>query len=227
MVVAIIAIVTSIAVPLFQGAKLSANETNALGVMRAITSAQASVQATPQIDTDGDGAAEYGYFAELAGSAPARISAAGVPVAGVAGFDELTPSMLISGLGVVNGSVITRGGYVYQLWLPAGTVAGAVVGIAEDPTGGKMGGPFPDPNNGEVFWCAYGWPLVAGQTGNMAMFVNQSGTILQTRNRGAGVYSGVGGGPTFDAAFVTAGDMSSNPAVGQPGVDGNNWVVAD
>ncbi len=226
-VIAVILILTSLAVPIFQGAKLSANETNALGVMRAIASAQASVVATPQIDTDGDGAAEYGYFGELAGTVPARISAAGLPVAGVAGFDELTPSMLIAGLGQVNGSVIMRGGYVFQLFLPAATVGGAVAAIAEDPTGGKQGGPFPDPNNCEVFWVAYGWPIAAGRTGNLAMMVNQSGTIMQTLNRGAGAYSGVGGGPTFDAVFTQAGDMSSNIAVGVPAVDGNTWTPAD
>jgi prepilin-type N-terminal cleavage/methylation domain-containing protein len=221
-VVAVIAVIASIAVPMFQGARLSSNEMAAMGALRAIASAQASVMATPQIDTDGDGAPEYGYFGELAGTAPARLVG---PVAGMPTIDELTPSMLLAALGLVNNSVITRSGYVLQIYLPAASAGLGVVGaIPEDPTGGKLAGPFPDPDNGEVFWCAYAWPLNAGQTGNVAMFINQSGGILETRNRGPGAYSGVAGGPLFDAAFSAPNDMASDLAIGVPANDGNIWV---
>jgi len=142
-------------------------------------------------------------------------------------MDELTPSMLLAALGQVNASVITRSGYVFQLFLPAASAGGAVAGIAEDPLGGKLAGPFPDPNNGEVFWCAYAWPLNAGQTGNIALFINQSGALLQTRNRGAGAYSGAAAGPLFDAAFSLPNDMSSDLALGVPANDGNLWVPAE
>lgn len=221
-VIAVILIITSIAVPMLQGAKLTSNETAALGALRAIASAQASVMATPQLDTDGDGAAEYAYFAELAGTAPARMIG---PVAGTPGLDELTPSMLLAAMGQVNNSVVTRSGYVLQIFLPGATVgAGLVPAIAEDPTGGKLVAPFPDSNNGEVFWCAYAWPLNAGQTGNVALFINQNGSILETRNRGAGAYSGVAGGPAFDAVFSVPNDMASDLAIGVPANDGNVWV---
>ncbi len=223
-VVAVIMIITSIAVPMMQGAKLSANETAALAVMRSIATSQAMVSATPQIDSDGDGAPEYGYFAELAGTVPARVSAGGNPAAGAVGVDELLPSSLLAALGHVEVSEIIRSGYVFQLWLPAASVAGVVAGVAEDATGGKTAAPFPDPDNCEAMWCAYGWPLHAGRTGNIAVFVNQTGAIMETRNRGAGAYSGSTNGPAFDAAFVLAGDMSSTIAVGVPAVDGNTWV---
>lgn len=225
-VVAVVLVIASLAVPVFQGARLSANETAAIGTMRAILSSQSTVTATPAIDTDGDGAGEYGYFAELAGSAPTRVSLAGLPAAGAPGVDELTPSMLIAALGQVNASVIVRGGYVFQIWLPGPAVGfgGPVPGLAEDPGGGKAAGPFPNSNNAEVFWCAYGWPLDSARTGNLALFVNQEGTILQTRNRGAAAYSDVTGGPAFDAALSAPGDMSSPPQIGTPANDGNVWV---
>ena len=226
-VVSVILIISSIAIPVFQSAKLSANETAAMGAMRAISSAQAALVVSPAIDTDSDGAGEYGYFAELAGTVPARVAAAGVPAAGVVGLNELTPSMLISGLGFVSQSVITRSGYVFQLWLPDATAGGLVSAIPEDANGGKLGAPFPNPNNNEVFWCAYAWPLGAERTGNVALFVNQSGTIMQTRNRGPAAYEGLAGGPAFDAAFSVPGDMSSDPAIGVPANDGNLWVTAD
>ena len=225
-VIAVIAIISSLAIPMMLGAKLSANETAAMGVLRALATSQALVTATPQIDSDGDGAGEYGYFAEVAGSVPARVTAGGLPAAGVVGVDELVPSALLSALGQVNNGEVLRSGYVYQVWLPAASAAGAVAGIPEDPTGGKVAAPFPDPDNCEALWCAYAWPLQQGSTGNIALFENQTGAILQTRNRGGGgaLYDGIGGGPTFDAAFQIAGDMSSAAAVSIPAVDGNVWV---
>jgi len=226
-VVAVIAILATLAIPIYQGAKLSANETAAIGAMRAIAGAQAQAVATPQIDTDGDGAAEYGYFAELAGTVPARVSAGGAPTAGVPGLDELSPSMLLAALGQVSNRKITRSGYVFQVFLPGPTVGVLVPAIPEDPTGGKQAGPFPDPNNGEVFWCAYAWPLNSNQTGNIALFIDQSGTLLQTRNRGPTAYSGTNGGPAFDAAYTIPGDMSSGLALGKPGNDGNTWVTVE
>jgi hypothetical protein len=99
-----------------------------------------------------------------------------------------------------------------------------VAGVPEDANGGKAAVPFPDSDNGEAMWCAYGWPLQAGRTGNLVFFVSQNGVILQTQNRGAGAYSTTAGGPNFDAAFTLPLDMSSVPAVGIPANDGNLWV---
>lgn len=222
-VVAIIAIVASFAVPRMLGAKLSANETSAVSVLRAIVASQMQAQTANSIDTDADGLSEFAYFGELAGTIPARKAVGGAPAPGVVGVDELAPSPLISALGNVSGGVVMRSGYVFQMWLADN--AGA--GIAEDPTGGKTSGPFPDPNNGETIWCAYGWPIAAGSTGNKCFFVNQEGVILQSANRGVGSYSGLAAGPAFDAAFTVAGDMTS-PMVTTPGaaaVDGKLWVV--
>ena len=223
-VVAIIATLSVMAIPSMLSARSSTNEMSAIATLRAIASAQAGLIATPQIDTDADGAPEYGYFAELAGTAPARISAAGGPAAGGPG-NELSPSALVQALGNVQNSVVVKSGYVFQIWLPGPGVA--VAGIPEDPGGGKAAGPFPDSNNGEVYWCAYAWPLQAGNTGSYAYFINQEGAILKTPNRAAGAYSAIGGGPAFDAAFTLANDMGSRVAIGIPATDGRVWVPAN
>lgn len=224
-VVAIIAIVAAVAIPKLAGARLTANESNAIGTLRTIATAQAQTVASGAIDSDGDGAAEYGYFGEMSGIAPARISAAGAPAAGVVGIDELKPSALIAGMGNVTASCVQRSGYVFQIWLPAATVGGAVAGIAEDPTGGKAAGPFPDSDNCESIWCAYAWPLSQGRSGNSVYFVNQTGQVLQMLNKGATRYTGLAGGPAFDAAFSVANDINSNLALnGLPANDGNTWV---
>ena len=219
-VVAIIAIIAATALPRVLGARLSANETSAIATMRAIVTAQMQTISSGSIDTDSDGRSEFGYFGELSGVAPTRIAGPGGPTAGIVGVHELAPSPLLSALGVINSSVTTHSGYVFQLWLPDN--AGA--GIAEDPTGGKSAGPFPDPDLCEDVFCAYAWPLRAGATGNKCFFINQDGLIVQSANRGAGAYSGLLGGPNFDAAFLAAGSMNAGHALNAAGADGRTWV---
>jgi prepilin-type N-terminal cleavage/methylation domain-containing protein len=231
-VVAIIAIIASVAIPKLLSARLSANESAAISTLRSLSSSQAQVQSSGAVDTDGDGSGEYAYFAELAGSVPVRVSAAGAPAAGVAGTDNLSPAVMSSAFGSLSTgfSHVARSGYLYQVWLPAATVGGAVAGIAEDigagvGTGGKQAGPFPDPDNGEVMWCAYAWPITVNQTGNRVFFMNQEGDLLQTLNRGAAPYSGTATPPPYDAVFSVANDMSSPLGInGIAANDGNTWT---
>jgi prepilin-type N-terminal cleavage/methylation domain-containing protein len=75
-VVAIIAIIASVAIPRLMAARLSANESAAISTLRSLTSAQAQVQSSGAIDTDGDGAGEYGGFGELAGTIPSPAASA-------------------------------------------------------------------------------------------------------------------------------------------------------
>jgi len=226
-VVAIIAIIASIAIPKLMSARLSANESAAIATLRSLSSAQAQVQSSAAIDTDADGGGEYGYFAELAGTKPLRVSNAGAPAMGTANQDELNPSVLSSAFGNVNASVVTRSGYAFQLWLPGPTAANLTPGFAEAAAGGADAAHLPDANNCEVLWACYAWPQDRQNTGNRAFFVNQEGDLLQSLNRGSGggaVYDGVAAGPAFDAAFTVAGDMGSASANGGAGIDLNNWA---
>lgn len=220
-VIAIIAVLTSFAIPRFLGARRSANETSAIATMRAIVSAQMNLQAAGSIDTNADGQSEFGYLAEMAGLVPARVVNNGAPAAGAVGTNELAPSPLLPSLGAMTNGLASHSGYYFQLWLPANS-GSPVGGLAEDAGGGKLGAPFPDPDETETSFCAYAWPINAGGTGQRCFFVNQEGLILETSNRSAG-YSGAAGGPGFDAAFAIAGDMSAHFARGVAGVDGNVW----
>ena len=96
-VVAIIAIIASIAIPKLMAARLSANEAAAIATLRSISSAQAQVQSSGAIDTDGDGGGEYGYFGELSGQAFLRDVVAGAP--GVSATQVLNPAVLSSAFG--------------------------------------------------------------------------------------------------------------------------------
>ena len=224
-VVAIIAIIASIAIPRLMSARLAANESAAIAALRSLSSAQAQIQSSAAIDTDADGGGEFGCFGELSGAFPLRVSAGGAPAAGVPGTDELTPAVLSQAFGAVNGdAVVTRSGYVYKIYLP---LAGAVALGTPDDGGGGFGGPFPDPDNCEILWCAYAWPQDSANTGNRCFFINQEGDLTSTANRGVGAYTGAtvatGVHPAFSAAY-TAADMASPMAIGVAGVDTNVWV---
>jgi prepilin-type N-terminal cleavage/methylation domain-containing protein len=224
-VVAIIAIVAALAVPKFISARISANEAAAIATLRSLLNSQTMIMSQAAIDTDSDGAGEYAYFGELSGAQPLRLDAGATPGPGALGVDELDPALVSSAWGVVVGSRVARSGYLFQLYLPDVTAAGTPA-IAEDPNGGKLFGPFPDPDNGEQMWCAYAWPLEDGSSGAKAFFVNQEGEILQSLNRGPAIYTTNASPPPFDAAFTIAGDMGSPRGVnGLTAVDGNTWVL--
>jgi prepilin-type N-terminal cleavage/methylation domain-containing protein len=210
-VVAIIAIIASIAIPNLLAARISANEAAAIATLRSVSSAQAQVQAGSGIDEDGDGAGEYGYFAELAGTVNVR--GAAVPI---------VPPVLSGAFGNVSGSLVSRSGYFFQMWLPDG----AGVGVAELATGGQAAATV-NADLCEVIWCAYAWPINRNTSGNRAFFINQAGDIMQTQG-GAVNYSGTGTAPGADAAFVagsTANTINGTVAVNSVGMDGNTWTT--
>jgi prepilin-type N-terminal cleavage/methylation domain-containing protein len=223
-VVAIIAIIASIAVPKLLAARISANEAAAISSLRSISSAQSQIKSSSVIDTDSDGSGEYAYFAEMAGTVPMRIDNGGAPGPGLP-TDKLNPSVLSSAFGRVANSLVSRSGYDFQIWLPNATAGGLTPGIAEDANGGKAGVPYPDPNNGENWWCCYAWPMQANGAGNRAFFINQEGDMLQCLNRNPS-YSGTIKMPQFDEAYTTLGDMGSRMRIGAPagGHDNTIWV---
>jgi hypothetical protein len=145
---------------------------------------------------------------------------------GTLGLDELAPACMSASFANVAGGVISKSGYVFQVWIGGPTVGTAVPGVAEDPTGGKLLPPWTDPQNAETYWCAYAWPMSLGGTGRSTYFISNDGQTLTYRNTGAPTYSGPLGGPTFDAAYSVAGDMTAPLALGGAmGSDGNRWVI--
>ncbi len=248
-VVAIIAIIASIAIPKLMSARISANENACIATLRSIASAQAQLESSCAIDTDADGGGEYGYFGELAGVAPLRIWTAG----GVAldGNDlTLDPAILPTAfadtvLNTAGEACVERAGYWFKMFLPDVVAGGTIAGIPEtgaDGTGGATAGNFPDSDNCEILWVCYAWPTEAEATGNRAFFINQEGDLLQTLNNEGGqmvvaFYDGIDAGPAFDAAYSDmAGDPNPNvtlgmgasmgiTAQGEVPNDGNVWTV--
>jgi prepilin-type N-terminal cleavage/methylation domain-containing protein len=210
-VVAIIAIIASIAIPNLLSARLSANESAAIATLRNIISAQSQFETQAVVDTDGDGIGEYGWFTEMAGTA--------IPRGGVA---VLIPPVLSSALGTLGPlAEINRSGFFFQMFLPDA----AGVGVTE-----TAGFAAPDANVCETAWICYAWPADRQTTGNRAFVVNQTGDVLQTNNQTA-PHDGAISPPAYNAALdpaVLGGlDMRGALAIGVAGSDGNVWTVVN
>ena len=249
-VVAIIAVIASIAIPKLMSARISANENAAIATLRSIASAQAQIQSACAIDTDADGGGEYGFFGELAGTAPLRIYDPGADAPAIDGNGlTLDPAILPTAFGdtVLQGgeAEIERSGYLFKMYLPDAVNGQDIPGFAEtgaDGIGGATAATIPDPDNCEILWACYAWPVEAEATGNRAFFINQEGDLLQTANNEGATntaifYDGAGNGPLYDAAYSDmAGDPNPNAmtgmgaslgitAQGENPNDGNLWTV--
>lgn len=233
-VVAIIAIIAAIAIPKLMSARLSANENAAISTLRSIASAQHQLESSVAVDTDADGGGEFGYFGELSGMVPMRIYTTTGPAVSTSVDDELDPPILPTGFGGVvadssTEGIVERQGYYFKMWLPGATTAGGTTpGVAEASTGGGNS-TLPDPDNAEILWACYAWPVDAEKTGNRVLFINQEGDLMQFGNRDES-YEGLTG-PAFDAVFSNASggsDMSTDlgiTAMGFTANDGNIWTI--
>lgn len=214
-VVAIIAIIASIAIPNLLSSRLSANESAAIATLKNVAAAQAQCKASGAIDTNDNGAGEYGFFGELGGSVAVR-----------GGTVRLTPNILSAAFGNVAASRVQRSGYVYQMFLPDP----AGLGLAESPGGGDPGNVLGvDPARAEVMWCCYAWPQTFDHSGRRTFFVNHRGDLLATSGDTLPYDQAHAVVPAFGAAFVSGGTVTLTSAVAANTVasDGNRWVVVN
>jgi prepilin-type N-terminal cleavage/methylation domain-containing protein len=209
-VLVILAVVVTLALPNLLSARLASNETAAIAGLQAIASAQAQFQKRGAADEDFDGWGEYGSIGELTGMALVRGTG-----------KRLRPAVLNTSMGALNGNgeVVTRG-YLYRLYLPDASGGG----VGEVGGGGAGAGIAPD--QAEITWCCYAWPIQYAQSGRRTFFINQTGEILATDVE---AYSGPGTGPVAGAAFAGGGlsmSITGAIAIGSTGRDGAVWLAA-
>ncbi len=216
-VVAIIAIIASIAIPNLLSARLNANESAAVATLKNISSSQSQCQASGVIDVNNNGAGEYGFFGELSGQKGIRTTEAG----GVSTTVMITPPVLSTAFGTVASARVTRSGYLFQMFLPSATGTG----VAENATGGG-GGASIDAAKAEVMWCCYAWPTALGNSGKRVFFVNQSGDVLASKNV-VQKYNGSTKAPAYTAAFRsgTSGTLDCQVAANTTALDTERWTV--
>lgn len=188
------------------------NEVPAIATLRNIGGAQVMFQRDAKCDLDRDGIGEYGTLAELTATEGVRADAIGGKRGAV-----LDTSILPSHLAAVDGSgIVGKGGYCFRIFLP-----GAKGGAVHEGKGSPLSGPV-DIDATEKRWCAYSWPVAHGNSGTRTFFVNQGGDIWRAEGR----YSGVFGGPAWDAAMPADGRPGWSPGpdpVPHIGRDGNEW----
>ena len=206
-VVAIISIVAAIAVPNLIAARVQANETSAISILRSISTAQAQFQRSAYADENQNGTGEYGYFGELGGSA------------GVRGGARKTTADLSTSMSVVTSTgEVQRNGFVFRMYLPQA----AGVGRRENPGGGVAAGVI-NPTNGEVHWACYAYPSHYGGTANRTFFINERCELITSDDDR---YQGVGCAALVAGAALVVGDsshMTGILAFGTRGADGNLW----
>jgi len=212
-VLVVIAIIVTIAIPNLLSAKIATNETAAIATIRQVLQSQAIFVQTKAADLNGNGAGEYGSFGELSGNIAVR--------AANGGTQFLSPGVINPSFRAISPiGEMFRTGYYYRIYLPGPTGEG----ILELPGGGTD--PNVDANRAESIWCVYAWPQRYGGSGRRTFFSNQNGDITYTDDPD---YSGAGAPLVPGAAFATPGPtthIDGVPAVNTTGRDGNVWKNA-
>jgi type IV pilus assembly protein PilA len=243
-VIAIIAIIASIAIPNLMAAKLSANETSAIATLRNLASSQVMIQGSGRIDTDNDAVGEYGTFLEMTGKSRTRKFYNGSASPTESSFailgEFINPPVLSASLSNVDSNgFVSKAGYALMILLPdtsdpvgfvhetnTGTVQAPVAALSS--SGQTVGGAnLIAPDMAEVLWCCYAIPMTRGQSGNRAFFVNQMGDILQSPNdnrKHSGTLTAVDG---ISAYIDGAAGMTSKSAAGTLAEDGDLWKIAN
>ena len=209
-VLVILAIIMTLALPNLLSARLLSNETAAIASLKAIATAQAQFQKRAAADEDLDGWGEYGSIGEMTGQVAVRGSGA-----------TIQPAVLATSMASLNGNgESVKRGYLYRLFLPDASGSG----VGEIAGGGAGAGV--DADQAEVTWCCYAWPIQYSQSGVRTFFINQGGEVLATEVE---AYSGPGTGPLAGAAFGSGGlatSITGAIANGATGRDGSLWVLA-
>jgi len=209
-VITAIAILASIAIPNLLSARMRANETSAVGILRTISSSQTEFRSKAAADDDGDGAGEFGYFAEMAGKIPPRGATA-----------ALQPPVLSSQFMTIIDGRVKHSGYYFRMYLP--DYDG--VGLPEAQNGGAPANV--DADMAESYWCCYAWPN-SRYGGERVFCMNQQGDIISSNNTGANQGYVGAFGPEPDAAFLspsTDDAIVGLLAVSTVATDGGVWVA--
>lgn len=224
-VVSIIAIVAAITTPNLLAARLSANETAAIGTLRAVSTAQAQFQLTSTVDVDLDGQGEFGMFRELSGLAAVRREPNGT-----GGLRRLHSHTLSGSFRSINAQgEVARSGYLFKVFLPASDGSAVTEGSGTSPNSAFVGTSSTqvDTDLAETTWCSYAWPTKLHASGNRTFFLNQEGTITSNE---MGKLQGTGGmTDRAGAAFEDGGAadlITGRAAVGTIGRDGTGfWKI--
>lgn len=206
-VVSVLSILATIAVPNLVSSRAVANEAAVIGTLRTLSTAEFRFKQMGLVDINGDTACEYGTFGEMCG----RLAMRGTT-------DHLDPTVLSLKFALTDAEGRLRAhGYFISVYLPDATG----VGLAEKTANFAS---F-DPTMCADFFTVVAWPITLGTTGKATFFLNQQGELLKCEKGG---YSGTSNAPRAGCALVGTDDAgkidSQQLAISATGADGNFWV---
>lgn len=177
-VVAIISIIASIAIPGLLRAKIATNEGSTVASLRTLLTSQIQFHQHGIVDQNTNSCGEYGLLGELAGSAPTRGSAYKVPI-----------SFIGHALGPKPGkSYSTKTEYYYQIFLP-----GVAAPITDNGVDGQpaliQDDDFPAVSGQEARWLCYAWPAAYRSSGTRVFCIGTAKEAYQISNEKS-MYSG-------------------------------------
>jgi len=210
-VVAIIAIIAAIAIPGLLRARISANETSAIGALRTTATVQSQFQTQRLVDQNANGTGEFGVLGELAGD---TIPRTGTAVA--------NPSFLSGSFAPAAGaSTAVKAGYLFQIHLPTAiTDTGAALAA--------LAAADPQIQAQENRWRGYAWPATINSSGVRCFAVDTAGDVVAAVNNLATPYSGAASPPLATAAVVGVDDADfiGNFRSGLAAIDTQIWTSA-
>lgn len=200
-VVAIIAIIAAIAIPGLLRARISSNESSAIGSLRSISTSEVQFQQQALVNQDLDGSGEYGLLDELGGIKTLAVSGEVADPAFITA--GLAPNLADDGIG-------DKSGYLYKCFLPGDIQDDATAERAASNDAATI-------DLQEQKFRVFAWPTSAETTGIRAFAVDQGGDVLSTANNdgaGAAFFDGRGAAtsPVFNSAIDT-GVNGSDDAV--------------
>ncbi|MEW6356136.1 MAG: prepilin-type N-terminal cleavage/methylation domain-containing protein [Planctomycetota bacterium] len=232
-VVAIIAVIASVAVPNVLRARMSANESSAVGNLKTIATQQALFHLQEEVDQDWDGNGEAGLLSELCGEiTPRSTKAAGAVY-------PTYISMNFSTAGANGNGTAEASGYLYRMFLAdTDTTAGDDRTLGGTGNASGQGGPIFDPADATQFaaitiqensFVCYAWPVELGATGSRTYAVNEIGEVYSTKMN-ATSYTGFTAPLTdYTAAYVPDGStdtwFNNKLRSNANGNDGNLWLT--
>lgn len=207
--VVLVALATVMALPSWLFANCNANESAAIAMLKNLSSAQAQIHASGLADPDGNGQGRYGFFSEMAGTMAVRSIPGAEPV-------RCSPPCLSASFGSPGNGRVHRGGYVFEMLLPAAD--GGWATERDFQNGRKL-----DEAKCEVLWVCYAWPESYGWSGKRAFLLDQSGDVLTSRNAD-GRFDGEHG-PRPGAAGFLEPVQGAKVAANCQDCEGETWVV--
>lgn len=222
-VVLIIGVIGSVAVPNVMAARVKNNEAAAVSTMRTLRTSQTQFQQGVRADVDADGIGEFGLLRELSGAAPVRTSRNGGSTGSL-----LMPALLASSFGQMNSDgEVVRAGYHFKVFLPG--ERGSALGERSLTQLESSGPTSIDSDLCETNWSAYAWPADGEGMGDHTYFINQDGAMTRSEidarsRRGAnGVVVSEAGGALAPGAAGDRSSMLGQVALDARGRDGRNW----